>query len=76
MGASSRHLRRGGCGSIGGYAVNEQTHTDTAWPTTRVRHGGAGRCCGGCHVGDQMPRLAAATNGMCRSGGSSWTTRG
>lgn len=47
-----------GCGSIGGYAVNEQTHTDRAWPTTQAGAAVIGRRCASCHKGDRALPLS------------------
>jgi len=54
-----------GSGMIGGYAQNEQVHTDFDWPTTQAGAAVIERRCASCHTGDRaLPRALADELGI------------
>ena len=54
-----------GGGSIGGYAQNNQTHTDYAWPETKTAAEAITRRCDGCHQSDRrLPKALSDENGL------------
>jgi hypothetical protein len=54
-----------GSGMIGGYAQNEQVHTDFDWPTTQAGAAVIERRCASCHAGDRaLPRALSDELGI------------
>ncbi len=54
-----------GSGMVGGYAQNEQVHTDFAWPTTKAAADVIARRCASCHAAERsLPRALADELGI------------
>jgi len=54
-----------GCGSVGGYQLNRQANTDSAWPTTRAGAEVIQRRCASCHRGaNTLPRSLSDERGV------------
>jgi len=51
-----------GCGMVGGYAQNQLSHPDAAWPSTSVASEALQRRCSSCHTGPMSLPLTVTDN--------------